>query len=130
MYLIKIQKCTSHYLGVSKPSCPICMRLLDFLRDDHNGLVVRTSHSVLSPCGLPPWLPLDIVRDMVDYYERYLGTLLPSLCHEKQERCDSLQSIPFSATSEDNDIELEFYEQEESYDLEDLEKFFQLSVGT
>jgi hypothetical protein len=116
----ELQKCSRYYIGVSKPSCPVCIQLLYLLRGQEDCLAVWAAHSMVSACALPHWLPIDIIREMVRFFEAKLVQILPSLCREPRQRCDSLQSLPFSASDMSHAVDEEFYEREEFYDLEDI----------
>ncbi|KAF8630587.1 hypothetical protein AX17_005399 [Amanita inopinata Kibby_2008] len=56
-------------LGVSKPCCPVCHHLLEKLSNlpvskPFQPFVTRGTHSTISACSLPTWLPEEIVHDM------------------------------------------------------------------
>ena len=51
-----------HIIGISKPSCPVCLEVLSTLS---NTFIFRGSHSTLSACTLPTWLPIDVIDGAV-----------------------------------------------------------------
>lgn len=51
-------------IGLSKRCCPLCQCLLDLLTFNEAPFLIRGSHSAITACALPAWLPEKIVRQM------------------------------------------------------------------
>ena len=59
-------------IGVSKRCCPICRSLLFLLaNDEERPFLVKGSHSTVTACTLPPWLPSP--SDVVDKMNQIFG---------------------------------------------------------
>ena len=68
-------------IGVSKRCCPICRSLLFLLaNDEEQPFLVKGSHSMVTACTLPPWLPSDIVDKMNQIFGGQLNLELIKLC--------------------------------------------------
>jgi hypothetical protein len=59
-------------LSVSKLCCPVCSYLLALLRKLPLDFVIRGDHSTLYPVELPPWLPDNIITQMLNKFEDIL----------------------------------------------------------
>ena len=61
-----LQKGFGPIIGISKQSCPVCLKLLSLLI----GLkfIVRGSHNTITPCSLPAWLPSHVVDSMNEFF--------------------------------------------------------------
>jgi hypothetical protein len=62
-------------LGISKRCCPVCAFLIQKL----GGFVIRGAHKSVTGCSLPPWLPNDTKKIMVDEFGRRLRMLLDNI---------------------------------------------------
>ncbi|KDR67659.1 hypothetical protein GALMADRAFT_231839 [Galerina marginata CBS 339.88] len=62
-----------HVIGVSKRCCPVCYHFLALLTEDgQEPFITRGSHSIITPCTLPPWTPSPVVDSMIKTF----GTIL------------------------------------------------------
>ena len=59
-------------ITMSTLCCPVCWELLAFLTKQPTGLTVRGRHANLSQVELPPWLPDDVIRHMLDWFKGFL----------------------------------------------------------
>jgi hypothetical protein len=57
---------------VSKLCCPVCWQLMEILRGDSEDFRVRGRHTTMFPVGLPSWLPIDVLQQMVDRFKKFL----------------------------------------------------------
>ena len=56
-------------IGVSKRCCPTCRHLLLLLAKDHRlPFIVKGSHSTVTGCTIPPWLPSEVVDRMNEIF--------------------------------------------------------------
>ena len=70
---------------MSKQCCPICEALLSSLKKLYvHDVDILGAHRTITPCTLPPWLPDDILDDVVGFFERKLGDALIGLSHVLQ----------------------------------------------
>jgi hypothetical protein len=49
--------------------CPVCWELLVFLTKQPTAFTVRARHITLSRVELPPWLPDDVMMEMLDRFK-------------------------------------------------------------
>jgi hypothetical protein len=59
-------------IGASTPCCPTCWELLDILKKKATDFAVHSRHTTLSQVQLPPWVPRDIMMEMVDRLRKIL----------------------------------------------------------
>jgi hypothetical protein len=59
-------------IGISKLYCPACSHLLSILRGNSDIFAVRGQHSTVYQVELPPWLPIEVVKEMVSRFEGIL----------------------------------------------------------
>jgi hypothetical protein len=97
-------------VAVSKLCCPICWELLDVLKGGSQDYSTRGHHYVMSPAGLPLWLPADVVQEMVVRFRRYLRKELIDIHGKKGRKRSDSQQTDASITSS-----------EASRDLQDLD---------
>ncbi|CAL1712881.1 unnamed protein product [Somion occarium] len=94
----------SNSIGISQRCCPVCTKLLDYLPLDgeNNPLslssrpkfiqerfgiqVARGSHTKISPCALPPWLPDSVIQNMLTHFERELTWDLEDLWRKRSQK--------------------------------------------
>jgi hypothetical protein len=67
---------TTSVLSVSKLCCPVCNHLLSVLKTLPADFAIRGHHDTLYQVELPPWLPEDILKKMLDKFQ---GILLQQL---------------------------------------------------
>jgi len=85
-------------LSVSKLCCPVCLHLLEFLRKQPSDFVTRGDHSTVYHVELPPWLPDDILTQMLQKYETLLLKQLelmmnsPATSQKRHTRALSIES--------------------------------------
>jgi hypothetical protein len=81
-------------LSVSKLCCPVCLHLLGMLRRLPSDFIIRGDHSTLYPVELPPWLPEDILAQMLQKYEalwvKHLKLMMDSLTSPQKRRARAL----------------------------------------
>jgi len=59
-------------IAVSKLCCPVCGELLDILRGGSEYFKIRGCHSTIYVVELSPWLPSDVMQEMVNRFKRHL----------------------------------------------------------
>ena len=80
-------------IGVSKRCCPTCHSLLSLLANDRERpFLVKGSHSTVTACTLPPWLPSDVVDDMNQIFGGHLGRELVKIYESPSTRSRSLST--------------------------------------
>ena len=97
-----IQELDSSVISVSKLCCPVCWDVLELLRNEQGGtraeFIVRGRHAVLSPVQLPIWLPIEMVKRMLQIYKQILVDKIKVLMSPNRvgghSRINSLQSNP------------------------------------
>jgi hypothetical protein len=90
-----------HIIGVSKRCCPVCQQVLQILNTG-KPFIVRGSHTKISACTLPTWLPEDIVNSMNMIFGSQLRGELSELIERKsvvRNRCLSSESQRLSINS-------------------------------
>jgi len=71
-----------HIIGVSKWCCPVCQQILHIITTG-KPFIVRGSHTKISACTLPTWLPEDIVNTMNTIFGSQLrGELSELIAHK------------------------------------------------
>lgn len=94
-------------IGVSKRCCPVCEYLLSrFLigpEGSRKEFIVKGSHTNVTGCDLPPWLPMDIVDDIIQVFGEKLRDALMKLITEPKiiRRSKSIDSDRLSTFSND-----------------------------
>jgi hypothetical protein len=95
-------------LGVSKRCCPVCATLLQMLSAENPASIsfsILGSHQSIFACTLPPWLPHDVIKNMVErFWVQLLDLLFQAVKHYSQkprERCDSRTSEGARSQSSD-----------------------------
>ena len=54
---------------MSKQCCPVCAFLLRLLKThDKKKFLITGEHSRITPCTLPEWLPVDVIKAMIDEF--------------------------------------------------------------
>ena len=101
---------TGRVIGVSKPCCPVCMKLLS----GKDSFIVRGSHQTLSPCTLPKWAPESLAQDAIKYYSGRLREALEKLMKTSTElrsraRAKSTQSDALSLDTHEDHESLNFF---------------------
>ena len=56
------------------------------------------SHRTISPCTLPPWLPKDVIEEIVSSFEWELGTVLSKAIELKSKKTDPIDDGPRKST--------------------------------
>jgi hypothetical protein len=80
-------------MGVSKRCCPMCRSLLSLLANDKElPFLVKGSHTTVSACTLPPWLPSNIVDAMNQIFGSRLRKELIKICKSPSTRFRSPSS--------------------------------------
>lgn len=79
-------------IGVSKRCCPVCAYLIQHL----GGFVIRGAHKTITGCSLPPWLPEEHKRVMVEEFGKRLREALDILLFEEPET-DSQERVSSSS---------------------------------
>ena len=83
-------------IGISKPSCPVCLEVLSTLS---NSFIFRGSHNTISKCTLPTWLPIDVIDSVAKTFGAQLREDLvrlvgrrdiPTLCRPKSSQSETL----------------------------------------
>ena len=99
-------------IGVSKPCCPTCARLLDILSESEDlarPFTFRASHGNITGCSLPPWLPTEIHKKMVKEFgkelKQHLETFKMIENALQTNQPNSPDSDGRSESSIDNDID-------------------------
>ena len=72
---------TEPAIGISKPCCPVCLKAMDFFtrKNPQHSCLVRGSHTRISACSLPPWIPENILNKMLKYFGGQLRMALSAL---------------------------------------------------
>jgi hypothetical protein len=83
-------------VGVTKFCCPICGFVLKNLKLGSQ-FMFSNSHNIISPCSLPPTLPLDVIKAAVAQFGGQLREELAQL----MMRTDMLESCDDSINSKD-----------------------------
>ena len=101
---------SGHVIGVSKRCCPVCQQLLNILTTG-KPFVVRGSHTKISSCTLPTWLPENIVNSMNIIFGSQLRGELSELIERKsvvRNRSLSLESqrLSIDSTRSDNNASM------------------------
>jgi hypothetical protein len=77
-------------IGVSKLCCPICWKLFNIFWNSYDTLQVHGHHSTVYPVELPPWLPLHIVKSMVDKFMEQLCCELTCLIYKQEQTLSTI----------------------------------------
>jgi hypothetical protein len=88
-------------IGVSKRCCPVCKQLLSILTTGKL-FIVRGSHTNISPCTLPTWLPKNYIDTMNSMFGSQLRGELCELINRKsvvRNQRPSLESQRLSVDS-------------------------------
>jgi hypothetical protein len=105
-------------IGVSKWCCLVCAYLLLLLCLLFGySIEFLGSHAQIKPCALPPWLPQDVVAEVVLKFASDLRKILSQLGGVSRRRTDSITSVDTAPPSEDEGTNKEY-----SRIVEDLEK--------
>ena len=79
-------------IGISKRCCPVCISLLQRLgSDNYSGtgpIHVIGSHRTVTPCTLPPWLPDEVIDEILLSFELELARVL-NRAYELKLKLDS-----------------------------------------
>lgn len=81
---------------MSQLCCPVCWELLDVLRGTGKDLNVRGRHPTILPVQLPPWLPRNVMEEMVARFESFLLQDITSMMQEPAKRHPSHPFLPSS----------------------------------
>ena len=76
-------------IAVSRLCCPVCWELLDVLKgpdDQFNRFGVRGRHPTVYPVELPPWLPRNVLEEMVTRFERILTEKISNMVRFDREK--------------------------------------------
>ena len=57
---------------MSKLSYPACWEFFDVLRDHPSEFHLCGHHPTISPVDLPPWVPADVLKQMVEWFRAFL----------------------------------------------------------
>jgi hypothetical protein len=95
---------SGHVIGVSKRCCPVCQQLLNIFNSltPEKPFIVRGSHSKITACTLPTWLPENFVNSMNNIFGSQLRGELSELIGRKSvvhNRSLSLESQRLSIDS-------------------------------
>lgn len=92
--------------GISKPCCPACTLLLEYLfLDNPQPMHTCGSHHTIYPCSLPPWLPIEIIEKMVTTFGDILKRMLRKLAIPEGDQRRSGDSNAASIYSADSHVE-------------------------
>jgi hypothetical protein len=91
---------------VSKRCCPVCSELLNILRDTKHPFRVRGRHPTVFPVDLPPWLPRDVLLQMIARFRCFLldeikTMMSPKLQHKRTSSEQSLSAMSNGSHMED-----------------------------
>jgi hypothetical protein len=99
-------------VGVSKRCCPVCAYMLQRcdLPGRQSPIRIHGSHSTVSPCALPPWLPVRAIDSIVAHFSNVLKGMLERLVYNRAHKTRRASSetgymSPASADSEDDSEE-------------------------
>jgi hypothetical protein len=70
----------------SKLCCPACWELLDSMDAPNDRFGVRGRHPTVYAVELPPWLPHEVMVDMVGRFERILDTQIFTMMVDRKRR--------------------------------------------
>lgn len=87
-------------IGVSKRCCPVCVKLLSLLSVSDHNLQVLSAHKNFYATALPPHLPKDIARRLIEWLEGMVKTAVDNLIREQREL--QLRIRKSSRSSEDS----------------------------
>ena len=110
-----------HVLGISKPSCPVCLQVLTSTKMSRSSepFVFRGSHSAISACTLPTWLPIDVIDDTAKIFGAQLREDLVKLAGrqniQKQGRPKTSQSDTLSMDSNDGSTKEQYGDRKQFY---------------
>lgn len=79
-------------IGTSTSYCPNCWELLGILRRKATDFTVHNHHTTLSHVQLPPWVPQDVMMEMLDQFKQILLHQIIAMI-EKQVREKHAQSF-------------------------------------
>ena len=89
-------------IGVSKRCCPTCRTLLYLLaKDEEQPFLVKGTHSTVTACTLPPWLPSDVVDRMNQIFGGQLREELIKIFKSPLTRSRSLSTGSRRISSDD-----------------------------
>jgi len=89
-------------IGISKRCCPTCQQLLLLLGTGKVPFVVRGSHSTVTACTLPTWLPAHVVDSMNNIFGDRLRRELLNLIESSELLRKRAQSTGSQRLSSDS----------------------------
>lgn len=127
LYSLTIPIKTANAIGVSKRSCPLCSRLLALLQGRSlPDVVMPPSHRSFFACALPPWLPCNIIQQMVEFIWIVLKRMLEEVVDEASqdtlipERMRTISTNSLDSDSFSSDSEADYGQYMPDVDVQDL----------
>lgn len=92
------------HIGVSKLCCPVCSAIINLLGARYGAVQTLGSHTTISACLLPPWLPEEFVDIIINRFEVELKEILLTLSSVTRKCSPLTASLESSALSNDEEV--------------------------
>jgi len=92
IFISSFKRASFKEIAVSASCCPVCWKLLSILKSSFPGvrLNIRQPHKTVYPTALPPSLPLEVISEMVEYFQSELVRELRELAYYEGARHSDL----------------------------------------